>query len=536
MRERISLLHAITAAMLRILDLELLLPEIVHAACALETADAATLMLADEDGATLRIVAHRGVSAEYAAAQRIPMERARAIYRGFDTPVELDLRSSPPGDPALIRREGLARVVALPLLHEGALIGALNIYTRDPERRFNEVDVEILHVLAAQASIAITNARLYQQERSARSLQESLLEAVTDGVVIAFPDGSVRLNRAARALFGITDGRPTFDRVEMRRLIDLRRHEDDRPVAAGSSPFDRAFRGEAMSGLFTFNDLVKGERHVARLSVEAVVGTAGTVVAGVLTVHDLTQQRELERQKDEFVSIVSHELKTPLTPLKALAQLIRMRVRRHRTDGRPLDLDSLEANLRTIERQVDRMSALVNDLLEVSRAGQGRFEVQPTDLDLMPMVRDIVRRHGELVSEEGRHRFVVEGPETLTARADSLRLEQAIANLVANAVKYSPQGGLVRVAVAEADGMVTVAVSDEGIGILAEDLAVLGRPFARGTGRARTFSGMGLGLYLARLVAERHGGSLELRSAGEDAGTTVTLSIPRTAASGAHSG
>jgi two-component system CheB/CheR fusion protein len=169
----------------------------------------------------------------------------------------------------------------------------------------------------------------------------------------------------------------------------------------------------------------------------------------------------------------------------------------------------------------------VNDLLEVSRAGQGRFELQPQEFDLAPLVRDVVQRHDEIAADDGRHRFSVDAPASIVITGDAMRIEQALVNLVGNAVKYSPSGGEVRVAVAQQDGMVAIAVSDEGIGIAADELPNLARPFARGSKRARTFSGMGIGLYLARLVAERHGGSLALASDGEDKGTTVTLQLPR---------
>jgi signal transduction histidine kinase len=420
MPERIRILHGITTAMLRILELDRLLPEIVRSATLLESADAASVMLVDESGEFLRIVAQHGLSEEYASAQRIPMETAKSIYRGFDTHIEIDLEKQPAGDPALIKREKLARVVAMPLVHEGKLIGGINVYTRDRERRFDDIDLDILHILAAQASIAITNARLYEAERHGRRVQESLL----------------------------------------------------------------------------------------------------------------AEQQESERQKDEFLSIVSHELKTPLTPLKALAQLLRLRLRRHREDGRELDLDSLDSNLRTIERQVDRMSGLVNDLLEVSRAGQGRFELQQQEFDLIPVVHEVVQRYREISAEEGRITFAVKAPDTLPVTGDAMRIEQALTNLIGNAAKYSPSGGEIRVAVDLRGDEVALVVADDGIGIPAEDLPTLARPFARGSRRARTFSGMGIGLYLARLVAEGHGGSVALASPGEDKGTTVTMTLPRSGSAG----
>lgn len=525
MPERITVLHGITAAMLRILELDRLLPEIVRAATALETADAASVMLTSDDGTALRIVAQHGLSDAYAATQRIPIETAKAMYKGFDSQIELDLRAQPLGDPALIAREGLARVVAVPLVHEGALIGGINVYTMDPARTFDRIDIEILHILAAQASVAITNARLYAEERTGRRLQESLLESLGDSVVIAFPDGTMRMNRAARELFGVEE-QAAFDRSEYRKGFEVLSEEGDE-LLKGETPMDRALRGIATAGVFISRDTRRGIDHVLRVHGQPVLGANGTVVAGVVSMHDLTVEREAERQKDEFLSIVSHELKTPLTPLKALAQLLRLRLRRHREDGRVLDLDSLDANLRTIERQVDRMSGLVNDLLEVSRAGQGRFELQPQEFDLVPLVREVVHRHDEISGEDGRHRFTVDAPDTMVINGDSMRIEQALTNLVGNAVKYSPSGGDVRIAVAQRNGAASVTVTDQGIGIGPGDIAGLGKPFARGSGRARTYSGMGIGLYLARLVAERHGGSIALRSEGEDKGTTVTMELPR---------
>ena len=361
-------------------------------------------------------------------------------------------------------------------------------------------------------------------EREARSLQESVLEALGDGVVIGFPDGTMRMNRAARALFGIED--ELLDRTEYRNDLQVL-SEDGDELAEGETPLDRALRGLATTGDFVWRDTRRGVDHLLRLSAQPVHGADGAVVAGIVSMHDLTVEREAERQKDEFLSIVSHELKTPLTPLKALAQLLRLRLRRHREDGRALDLDSLDANLKTIERQVDRMSGLVNDLLEVSRAGQGRFELQPQEFDLVPLVREIVNRHREVAGEDGRHRFGVEAPESLVITGDTMRIEQALTNLVGNAVKYSPAGGEIGVAVAQRNGAAVVTVTDQGIGIDPNDIAGLGKPFARGSSRARTFSGMGIGLYLARLVAERHGGSVTLRSEGENKGTAVTLELPR---------
>ncbi|HEY8806234.1 MAG TPA: ATP-binding protein [Candidatus Limnocylindria bacterium] len=528
MPHRIKALHRATTAMLRSLELDRLLPQIVQAAKQLGGVDAAAVMLVDESEDALRIVAQDGLSERYAATRRFPLDRANALYAGFDTHVEVDLARDVRPEDLQLSTDGFARVVAMPLAHDGQLIGSISVYSRDVDHRLDQVGLDLLYVLGAQASIAITNSRLYETERQARQLQESLLESLGEGVVIAFPDGPLRMNRVAREAYGVDEGeRP--DRAEFRKGFELH-DEAGELIPPGERPMDQALRGESATGEYVERNLSTGAEVTYRMVAAPVRGSNGVVVAGIVAMHDLTEQREAQRQKDEFLSIVSHELKTPLTPLKALAQLLRLRLRRHRQDGRALDLDSLDTNLRTIERQVDRMAGLVNDLLEVSRAGQGRFELQPQDFDLVPLVQEVVQRHREIAAEDGRYTFLVSAPDSLVISGDALRIEQALTNLVGNAVKYSPSGGEVGVGVEPRGELVAVTVSDHGIGIAADEIPTLGKPFARGSRRARTFSGMGIGLYLARLVSEGHGGSLELASPGEDQGTTVTIELPRTGA------
>jgi signal transduction histidine kinase len=235
---------------------------------------------------------------------------------------------------------------------------------------------------------------------------------------------------------------------------------------------------------------------------------------------------KLERERNDFLSLVAHELKTPLTPLKTVAQLIRSRVRRAHEGTRKLDMDALERNAATLERQVDRMDRLVTDLLEVTRIGRGTFELRPEPFDLAAVVRDVGQRWVEATAEEGRHRIVVEAPPTLPITGDQLRVEQVLMNLVGNAVKFSPSGGDVEIRAEQRDGTAVVTVRDTGIGIPPEELAMVGRePYVRGR-RAEGYAGVGIGLYLTRLVAEGHGGRLEIESEGSDQGTTARLILP----------
>ena len=332
----------------------------------------------------------------------------------------------------------------------------------------------------------------------------ALLESLGTPVLVARPPGvPAFMNRAARDLTGShTQGSALLEPELL-----------------------AALSGTESEGESSFSDAA-GEARVVHFIVRPVRDGKGTIVAAVATLHDLTALRKVEDEKEEFLSIVSHELRTPLTPLKALAQLLRSRIRRSRAGQQPLDLDSLENNLAQIDRQVDRMNGLVTDLLSVSRAGRGKLEIARAPFDLAATVRETVEKYVVTTREEGRHRFVVDAPRTLTLSADQARIEQALMNLVGNAVKYSPRGGEVHVTLAQRDGGAEIVITDEGIGVSAADLPRLGGAFQRGSGNAGSFAGMGIGLHIAKLMAEAHGGSVKIESDGEDRGTTVRVSLP----------
>jgi len=523
--ERTKRLHRVGVQLLRGLDVDNIEREIVRALRDILRADAAAVMRRDPSGDALVITTQDGLSERYAREQRIPIEQARSSFKSEDDHVILDFRTEGFGDKALVNDEGLAKVLAIPLINDGEFIGSLNAYTRDHATQFNEESIDLAHVLAVEASVAIANAQIYREVVEQRDLQRSMFEAIGEGVYIVYPPGRIGpLNSVAAEFLGIDVG-DRADVVEVMARVAPRDSETGEPLAGDRLPSMRALRGEHVHVESRYNNARTGEELVADVHARPVWSN-GRIVAAVVSLHDLTELRRIEKEKEQFLSIVSHELRTPLTPLKALAQLLISRLRRSRTSGTPMDMDSLERNLASIERQVDRMNGLVTDLLSVSRAGRGKLEMDRAPFDLATSVRDTVERYVAATREDGRHRFVVEAPPKLTISADQSRIEQMLMNLIGNAVKYSPRGGEVRVALAHENGRAAILIQDQGIGISAQDLGRLGKPFTRGTGRAETFAGMGIGLHVAMLMAEAHGGSLELQSEGEDRGTTVRVTLP----------
>jgi len=226
---------------------------------------------------------------------------------------------------------------------------------------------------------------------------------------------------------------------------------------------------------------------------------------------------DLSRLKDEFLSIASHELRTPVTSIKGYTQLAKTLVREN-------DLATSEEYLEIALDQIDRMSRLILELLDVSRIETGRLEIRHEPIQWMSFVREVVQRHHTAVSDRRFHLNVPESSVAVTGDRD--RLEQVLGNLLENAVKYSPEGSEILVSVELRDSQVVTSVSDRGIGIPSDELAQVFERFHRGRQVSSTnYGGLGLGLYIAKQIVERHGGSIWVESK-EGSGTTFYFALP----------
>jgi signal transduction histidine kinase len=236
--------------------------------------------------------------------------------------------------------------------------------------------------------------------------------------------------------------------------------------------------------------------------------------------------RDAVRLREEFLSVAGHELRTPLTPLKGFLALTLKRL--EATPEFPERERTLKA-LHSMSRQTDRLTRLVGELLDIARLRAGRFELERAPVELLPLVREVVERF-ELAGSPGL-RFELHAPEeAVVGLWDGPRLEQVLTNLLSNAVRYSPQGGCVRVDFELGPDTVEVRVRDEGIGIPPESLPALFQPFVRATNAtSRHYGGLGLGLFICREIVERHGGHIRAESAGAQQGSCFHVRLPRQA-------
>jgi signal transduction histidine kinase len=257
---------------------------------------------------------------------------------------------------------------------------------------------------------------------------------------------------------------------------------------------------------------------------------AGAVAGRIFAFRDISKEHLVEQMKSDFVSTVSHELRTPLTSIYGFAEtLLREDVRFSEEERRTF--------LGYVASEAERLTAIVDQLLAVARLDAGDLEVRPLPTDIRVIVSDVVATVEQAVEGNGRrHRFVVELPEVpIAAQADPEKLRQILVNLVDNAVKFSPQGGTVRIAAQVVGEAVELSVADEGIGIPLGEQERIFRKFYRAESALRhgEIGGTGLGLFIAHGLVEAMKGQIRVASA-EGEGSTFIVELP--AAVGAAAG
>jgi signal transduction histidine kinase len=242
--------------------------------------------------------------------------------------------------------------------------------------------------------------------------------------------------------------------------------------------------------------------------------------------------QELDKLKSQFLSIASHELKTPITAMSGFVQIAVRRVKRRLAGGQPSSEDwkkeeeTLLEQLDVVQRQTGKLARLVDELLDVSRIESGRLELRVAEVDLPDLVAEVMRRH-QLMATKHDLRLDYAPEDRLHVRGDRDHLEQVLNNLIGNAMKYSPEGGTIDVNVRRAgEQEIELRIADHGIGIRPEELSRVFGLFYRSPDRlARDVGGMGLGLYITKEIIDRHSGRIWAESeVGK--GTTFHVGLP----------
>jgi PAS domain S-box-containing protein len=408
---------------------------------------------------------------------------------------------------------GLLNGVALPLVAQGEVIGVIFVFRSYPDL-FSHNDRALLSSFATQAAIAVRNARLYTQVRQEKQRMDALLDSAADGMLILTADRRVeRANPALARMLGMAAnhiiGRKHDEIIRWDKQPDGLMLET---AEAGGWPLT------PNAQLYVEGDLTRSGAMPLPVGITyaPLLSPEGTLLNVIATVRDITRFRQAEELKSTFVSIISHELKTPIALIKGYVGTLR------REDA-SWDSDVVQDSLQVIEEEADHLTELIENMLDASRLQAGSFAIKPSDVNLAELCQRIAER---FQTQTSRHQIVVDVPaDTPIILADERRLEQVISNLISNAIKYS-EGQQIRISAQTRPEQVIVCVSDQGPGIAAEDIPHIFDRFYRAPDMAKQTKGAGLGLYLAKAVVEAHGGRIWV-DPQPDTGARICFSLPR---------
>ena len=424
-----------------------------------------------------------------------------------DNGVPLVLRS---GEPQLmpeipqapLDELGLRSAMIVPISARGRTLGAISFFWAESTRNYNEADLELAVDLARRAGIAVDNAQLYRAADE-RSQAARVLASIGDGVMLVDAKGIVRYwNRAAEAITGLAASavldRPAADAIPGWSAAVQRVPISFDPVAAP--------RAQSLP-------LGTGDPELW-LSITGVAVVDGTVYA----FRDLTEERALDTLKTEFVSTVSHELRTPLAAIYGAAMTLRR-------EDVVLDAEQNQTLLSVITNESDRLARTVNAILWASRLDTDALSTMIEPCDPLVLARDVVEAQRVHLPQQIRLEFDT-SPEPPPIAADADKVRQVLVNLLDNAVKYSPDGGEVRLSIGSDGHHVRFSISDQGLGIpYAEQRRIFEKFYRLDPQMTRGIGGTGLGLYICRELVRRMDGRIWVTSE-PGRGSTFAFELP----------
>lgn len=432
-------------------------------------------------------------------------------------------------------RAGSDGGLIIPLLAGEEVIGlAVLAFFAEPTHITTD-QIALATGLGRYLAVAVTNARNWDRWGVAQRHLLTVIDQLPQGViVIDATDGSLSVaNRAADDLWGkALQG--TADTDDVRALGDVVReastartmtggmavHDaEGHPFPVGESPMERTLRdgkrrlGEPLTIRRDDGSIVRViGNHVP------IMADDGRIVSGVGVFQDIEELREVDQAKDEFLSVVAHELRNPLTSLRGNMQLVQRRLQRQGDPARAEDVERLAGLI----AQTDRINELVSRLLDVSRADLDRIVMEYGECDGAQLVASAVETARGLTA---RHTIVLEAPDTLRVAWDRIRVEQVIGNLLSNAIKYTAHGEIrVTLGIGD-DGLVEMAVADQGDGIPESVKARVFERYYRGTQETPGSEGLGIGLYISSRIVAAHRGTLTV-SDGPGGGSVFTVRLP----------
>jgi len=404
--------------------------------------------------------------------------------------------------------------VGLPLISEQKVIGLIFVF-RGYKGSFSQNDRAILQSFADQAAIAVKNAQLYTQVTREKRRLDALLDSAADGIIIMSADHKIeKCNQA-------------FARILRKDVIEIEGKVHEEIINLGSLQQGTTLEEAELSGwpltakanLYVEGDLHRpaGDMIPVGITYAPLLSGEGNLINLIASVRDITHFREAEEIKTIFVSVISHELKTPVALIKGYVGTLR------RKDV-AWESEIVQDSLEVIEEETDRLTELIENLLDASRLQADEFSLNLSEIKMDQIAEEMAER---FQTQTDYHKIMVQFPDDFPVIVgDKKRLEQVFYNLLSNAIKYSPGGGDITISGQIRSEQIIVCIQDQGTGISQEDAPHIFDRFYRADEAAKNTQGAGLGLYLSRAIIEAHDGRIwiEPRTGG---GARVCFSLFR---------
>jgi PAS domain S-box-containing protein len=471
-------LNAVVADVNADLDLAVVLDRITASAKELSGASAAGFALVEETGT--RIASAAGSLLEWVGYRFPPGEGT--FLDAFAASRQLVIEDYQRQPNRVRVMPEIESAVITPVQVRDEHIGALAVFYATPGRHASEPQLEVIRLLAGHAGTAVSNARAYGAMARGRQLAQEVLDRLVDGIAVLDDHGNVtRWNRAAAQLTGL-------------------------------------LAGEVLGRQFAWRTGTRAEpaEHQLRADVwmETIAAPLPEAGGSMVVLRDVSRHKSLQEAKSLFLAMASHELRTPLTVIAGYARRLQDRFDTMSVEERLAAIDAVLRKATVLERTIDQLMA-------GSLAELGRLEVDSRPLDIVPLL------HAATSFVQGtttQHTFEVDAEPGLPAvLADEHAVESILAQLLENAVKYSPDGGRVRVRAIAGRDEIEVSVADQGVGLRPGDETRVFDRFARGTSGVK---GVGLGLFIVQRLIEAQGGRVAARR-NHDGGATFTFILPR---------
>ena len=539
-----------------------LLDRVLHFAAQVLSAQGASALLYDEASGDLIFCAAMGTHSDRVMGLHVKMGEGIAgrVAQSGEVEIVNDALDDARFTGRVDARTGFStrNLICVPLKVRDRILGVIEVVNREDGGSFSRADAEVLKAVANQSAIALDNARLYDQleqrvEQSEselalanaqlqadKTLLQTVLHSMTDGVVVTDGQGAIQLvNPAAQTLL------PELGRDVLGAKLGRVLEDFPLSIAAPDMLAPNADESADVSA-FDLEDvardsvtLFRGEADAVR-SIEARVAplqAPGGDLGGLVAVFaDITQRKQIEQAKSDFVSFVAHEMRSPLTSISGFSAMLQRSENAPAEGKSSLPAASRGRFLGLIHTESERLTRLINNLLDVARVEAGRaIEINRDDFDFAPLAKLALDSQRAYSS---RHTLVADVPKDLPmVCADADKVTQILINLISNALKYSPGGTVTLHARAqsnESQRWLEVAVCDEGPGIAPEQRDTLFSRFGRtpatatGAGARSKPTGTGLGLFLTKYLVEAHGGKIWVESeTGKGAIFTFTLPLVR---------